>query len=128
MYFSDTSMLKIAVIPRYKKDESLSTHDSSWEYSVFIENIGHSMVQLVSKYWYITCADGTTHEILGDASYEEKQFIEPGDVLETKNVTNLRTSLAIIKGHYVMISKGQEFDVEIPAFSLDNPYQAISIN
>ncbi len=127
VYFSDTNNFKIAVVPHYK-DDSSSMHDYQWEYSVFIENNSQSIVQLISKYWQITYADGTTHEILNNASSDEKQIIEPGSIFESKNFANLKTSSAIIKGHYIMVAKGEEFDVVIPTFSLDNPYRAMSIN
>jgi ApaG protein len=127
MYFSSANDFRIAVVPRYK-DESTSKHDSQWEYSVFIENNSKSIAQLVSKHWRITYADGTVHEILGSVSTNEKQIIEPGAVLELKNTVILKTSSAIIKGHYVMASKGEEFDIDVPVFSLDNPYKAMSIN
>lgn len=127
MYFSNTDQLRIAVVPSYK-DETSSKHHSHWEYSVFIENNSKEVMQLISKSWRIIYADGSLHEISGNVSADEQQIIEPGTILELRNTASLRTSSAIIKGNYIMTSKGQEFNVEIPTFSLDNPYQVMSVN
>ncbi len=127
MYFSDTKDFRIAVIPQYQEDIS-SRHNSNWNYSVYIENNSKFIAQLVSKYWRITYADGTTHEILNNVTSEERQIIEPGTVLELKNNANFKTNSAIIEGHYVISSKTGEFEIKIPTFSLDNPYHSISIN
>ena len=127
MYFSDSKDFKVAVVPQFQEDTS-SRHDSHWNYSIFIENNSKSIAQLVSKYWRITYADGTTQEILKNVTSEERHIIEPGTVLESRNNTNFKTGSAIIEGHYVMESKGGEFEVAIPKFSLDSPYQTKSIN
>jgi ApaG protein len=127
MFFSDANDVKVAVVPQYK-NESSSRHDSHWSYSVFIENNSECIIQLVSKHWRITYADGTSHEVLKNATLDEKLIIKPGTILESKNTTNFKTTSAIIEGHYVMTSKGNEFEVKIPTFSLDTPYQTMSIN
>ena len=87
-----------------------------------------SNIQLISKYCQIIYADGSTHEIIGLAENEAAIIIEPGTILESKNTAIIKSNSAIVKGHYVVFSKGKEFDVEIPSFSLDNPYRMMTIN
>lgn len=127
MYLSNNNDLKIAVIPRFQQEESFN-HDFCWEYSVLIENNSMSNIQLISKYCQIIYADGSTHEIIGLAENEAAIIIEPGTILESKNTAIIKSNSAIVKGHYVVFSKGKEFDVEIPSFSLDNPYRMMTIN
>ncbi len=127
MYFSEAKNFRIAVIPRYK-DDSSTKHHSHWEYSVFIENNSKSTIQLIGKYWRITYADGSTHAVFGHPSVEESYIIQPGHVFESRNTAKLNTSSAIIKGHYTMTSRGKEINVDIPIFSLDNPYIAMALN
>ena len=50
-------------------------------------------------------------------------MLRPGEVFEYTSGTPLSTSSGIISGSYQMVSEGGEnFDVEIPVFSLDSPH------
>lgn len=54
----------------------------------------------------------------------EKPFIPPGAEYHYTSGTPLTTPSGIMEGTYHMITqKGEHFDVDIPAFSLDSPYE-----
>ena len=125
LFYGNHEELYLCVMPQYQSDLS-SKIESHWEFRVFIVNAGKDNVRIVDKHCKIICADGTSHEIYGLS--EQALIIEPGAVLESVNIAQLKSPSAIVIGHYVMESNGEEFDVEIPSFSLDNPYKANSIN
>ena len=127
MYVGTSNAMRITVRPFYQDDLS-SKHDFFWEYMVSVENTGNSVVQLVGRYWQIICSDGSVKEISGDSIVGEQPILKPGEAFEYKSLANLKTPSGIMRGHYKMLSNGKIFDIEIPAFSLDNPYERISIN
>ena len=127
MYIGTSNAMKITVTPSYQDDLS-SKHDFFWEYMVSVENTSNSVIQLVGRYWQIICADGSIQEIAGDTIVGERPVLKPGEAFRYTSIANLKTSSGIMKGHYKMLSNGKIFNIEIPTFSLDNPYEITSIN
>lgn len=127
IYEKTSNRMRVTVRPSYQEEIS-SGHNFFWEYLVSVENTGNATVQLVGRYWEIICADGSIQEVFGDNIVGEQPILKPGEAFEYKSFAHLRTSSGIMKGHYIMMSKGKEFDIEIPSFSLDNPYEKTSIN
>ena len=100
-----------------------------WAYQVNIENAGSETVQLISRYWHITDANGQVQEVRGDGVVGEQPVLRPGESFEYTSGTPLSTPSGIMVGRYQMETKGGEgFEIEIPAFSLDSPYQRTSLN
>ncbi len=59
----------------------------------------------------------------------EQPRLEPGDAFEYISRVPLTTPSGIMTGTYQMETRdGESFDVEIPAFSLDSPHQAVKLN
>ena len=127
MYVRNSNSMRITVIPSYQEELS-SKHDFFWEYVVSVENKSNIIVQLVGRHWQIICSDGTMQEVVGDDVVGERPILKPGETFEYSSIANLKTSSGIIKGQYKILSNGKEIDVEVPTFSLDNPYEVISIN
>lgn len=125
MYIGNSNSMRITVTPSYQEELS-SKHDFFWEYVVSVENNSNINVQLVGRYWQIICSDGTMQEVVGDDN--EYPTLKPGETFEYSNIANLKTSSGIIKGRYTILSNGKKLDVEVPTFSLDNPYEVVSIN
>jgi len=129
MYISKNNDLKVAVVPSFQAElSSKSDHYFCWEYSVFFENNSSDTMQVIGRSWQIICANGMVHEIESHNISEEQTTLKPGEVFEHVGIANLNTPSGIIKGHYKILSKGKLFDVEIPPFSLDNPYEINHIN
>ena len=97
-----------------------------WAYRVRIENRGRETVQLLRRTWKITDARGRTQHVHGAGVVGEQPLLEPGESFEYTSGTPLDTPSGFMVGAYHMIvpSSGENFDVAIPAFSLDSPHQA----
>ena len=100
-----------------------------WAYWVRIDNQGPETVQLRSRYWHITDASGRIQEVRGAGVVGEQPVMQPGQSYEYTSGTPLPTPSGIMLGSYEMESEqGERFEIGIPAFSLDSPYQVKSIN
>ncbi len=129
MYTDTTRSIQVTVEPIYLDEQSSPEEDHYvWAYHVRIENQGHETVQLRSRYWRITDSLGRTQEVRGSGVVGEQPILDPGDAFEYTSGTPLPTPSGIMVGTYQMVtSKGEDFDVAIPAFSLDSPYQEKSL-
>ena len=96
-----------------------------WAYRVRIENQGAQPVQLLKRTWEITDATGHTQQVHGPGVVGETPLLAPGDSYEYTSGTPLRTPSGFMVGAYHMVApeSGENFDVAIPAFSLDSPHQ-----
>jgi ApaG protein len=97
-----------------------------WAYRVKIENQGREPVQLLRRTWQITDARGRTQHVHGAGVVGEQPLLEPGESFEYTSGTPLDTPSGFMEGAYHMVvpSSGENFDVAIPAFSLDSPHQS----
>ena len=130
MYSSVTRSIRVTVEPIFLEDQSSPSDDHYvWAYQVKIENDGEQTVQLLTRYWNITDAMGRVHEVRGEGVVGEQPTLTPGDAFEYTSGTPLGTPSGIMAGSYqVQTPTGEAFDIEIPAFSLDSPYQARRLN
>ena len=95
-----------------------------WANHIRIENDGSETIQLLNRHWRITDALGRTQEVRGPGVVGEQPVLEPGETYEYSSGTPLSTPSGIMVGSYEMeILGGDRFDVAIPAFSLDSPYE-----
>ena len=129
-YSKTTGSLVVTVRPEYLEDRS-APQDSQylWAYHVSIENTGAQKVQLRARYWHITDARGQVQEVRGPGVVGEEPTLEPGETFEYTSGVPLGTPSGIMVGSYTMEDDaGGLFDIEIPAFSLDSPHQAVRLN
>ena len=70
MYESVTHKIRVRVTPEYVSDQS-EPGDSYffWSYKVEITNLGTDTVQLKTRHWKITDANGRTEEVRGPGSW-----------------------------------------------------------
>jgi ApaG protein len=125
MYTETTRSIKITVRPIYLDDQSSPDENHYvWAYQIRIENLGAETVQLRSRLWRITDAIGRTRETGGPGVIGEQPVLRPGESFEYESGAPLETSSGIMVGTYRMeTADGGQFDVRIPAFSLDSPHQ-----
>lgn len=130
MYQTTTRNIRVSVEPAFVEDYSLPADDHYvWSYRVTIENAGTETIRLRSRYWRITDANGRIQEVRGTGVVGEQPMLEPGDVFEYTSGAPLETPSGIMTGQYFMETKaGETFEVAIPAFSLDSPYQLVKLN
>jgi ApaG protein len=130
IYAQTTKQITVTVDPIFLDDESDPVAGMFfWSYHVVIQNNGEETVQLISRYWHITNALGALQEVRGDGVVGEQPVLEPGQSFEYTSGTPLSTSSGIMGGNYQMISSGgKNFDINIPTFSLDSPYEGRAVH
>ena len=130
MYSAITRAITVSVEPIYLEEHSSPDENHYvWAYHVRIENNGDSTVQLRSRRWRITDANGRVHEVRGAGVVGEQPVLRPGEAFEYTSGTPLSTPSGFMVGSYGMESEGGErFDVSIPAFSLDSPHQSKQVH
>lgn len=129
-YSTETRAITVSVEPTYLDDQSSPSDEHYvWAYQVRIENGGVETVQLINRHWQITDATGRLQEVRGEGVVGEQPTLKPGEAFEYTSGTPLQTPSGIMVGTYEMETTGGErFDIDIPAFSLDSPYQARLVN
>ena len=91
-------------------------------YRVRISNEGEERVQLVSREWIITDADGHVERVKGPGVVGEQPVLEPGQAFEYTSYCPLHTPIGSMEGTYQMVSAGgARFDAVIAPFSLAVP-------
>lgn len=108
---------------------SPGTSQYFWAYHVTIENRGQETVQLLSRHWMITNARGEFTEVKGPGVVGEQPVLAPGESFEYTSGAPLDTPSGMMGGAYQMeTASGEQFDIEIPTFSLDIPNRGGLVN
>ena len=131
MYEKTSQGIKVTATPTYLDTQSSPSENKYvWAYTIQLENLGGETVQLLRRHWQVTDNLGRTQEVHGDGVVGEQPVLEPGGKFEYTSGTALPTPSGIMVGQYEMIAHGGKlhFEVEIPAFSLDSPYQVVRAN
>jgi ApaG protein len=130
MYEATTRHIRVSVEPVFLDEQSSPDEDHYvWAYQVKIENDGIEPVQLLNRHWQISDARGQLQEVKGEGVVGEQPMLKPGEIFEYTSGTPLATPSGIMFGSYEMETKtGERFNIQIPAFSLDSPYQARQLN
>lgn len=123
MYRATTRKVQITVTPEYSAERSSPGDDEYfWAYTIEILNLGEEAVQLISRHWKITDANGRTEEVKGSGVVGQQPVLRQGERFEYTSGVPLKTPSGMMSGTYQMVSEdGDDFDVEVPAFSLDSP-------
>ncbi len=91
-------------------------------YRVRISNEGPRRVQLISRRWVITDANGEVKEVQGAGVIGEQPSLEPGQSFEYVSACPLPTPVGAMQGSYQMVyGDGEGFDAEIAPFTLARP-------
>lgn len=130
MYRAVTHQIEVSVEPFYLPDRSAPDESRYfWAYRVTIDNQSNEFVQLLSRYWHITDAVGRTEEVRGPGVVGEQPELSPGDSYQYTSGCPLSTPSGIMVGHYTMRNeRGETFEIDIPAFSLDLPGTGRTVN
>src|SRR6266478_2970937 len=100
-YRAVTRQIEVKVMPRFLPDRSSPENGYFfWAYTITLTNLGHETVQL-----------------------------KPGENFEYTSGVPLPTPSGFMTGTYGMVTAaGEQFDIDIPAFSLDTPQRERTIN
>jgi ApaG protein len=104
--------------------ERSSPRDSSFffAYHVRISNVGTETVQVISREWTITDADGEVERVSGPGVVGEQPLLGPGRTFEYTSFCPLKTSVGAMFGSYHMVtSEGEKFEATIAPFTLAVP-------
>ncbi|MBM3528103.1 MAG: Co2+/Mg2+ efflux protein ApaG [Alphaproteobacteria bacterium] len=130
MYSTVTRNIEVKVTPRFMNERSSPENGYYfWAYTIEITNRSPDTVQLKTRHWKITDANGRMQEVRGEGVVGETPVLEPGKSFEYTSGVPLPTSSGFMAGTYGMVSAaGEGFDIEIPAFSLDSSNAKRTIN
>lgn len=130
MYERRTRDVVVRVEPEFLLEQSSPADDRFiWAYTVEIENHTGEDMQVVERFWQITDRNGQVQEVRGEGVVGEKPNLKPGEVFRYTSGAPLSAPSGVMLGTYQMETpNGDRFDVDIPAFSLDSPFDARSIN
>ena len=126
-YSATTRGIRVNVRVYFLADQSDAAQGQyAWAYRVTIHNEGAATVQLLQRTWLITDGQGRTMRVHGDGVVGEQPTLEPGEAFEYTSGTPLPTPSGFMRGTYHMRDTTAEeaFDVTVPPFSLDSPWQA----
>lgn len=93
-----------------------------FSYTITLANNGDQPVQLMSRKWVITDANGKVTEVMGEGVVGKQPLIEPGKTFKYTSGTVLKTPLGLMEGSYSMVNQdGTEWRLAIPVFRLAKP-------
>ena len=130
MYRAVTRKIEVTVTPRFVSERSSPSNGYYfWAYTIDIANLGSETVQLKTRHWRITDALGRLQEVRGPGVVGEEPTLKPGENFEYTSGVPLPTPSGFMAGSYGMVTmSGEHFDIEVPAFSLDSPSDARTLN
>lgn len=130
MYAATTRDILVQVQPKFLEEQSEPEEGYFvWAYTIRIENTGTQTVQLINRHWRITDGRGQVEEVHGAGVVGKQPVLKPGEHFDYTSGCPLRTPSGFMVGTYEMRGEdGEMFNIEIPAFSLDSPFDAGTVN
>ena len=119
-----TRGIKVEVSARYLPERS-HPGERLWmfAYTIRITNEGQETVQLMSRHWIITDANGRVEEVRGPGVVGQQPVLTPGTSYVYTSGCPLPTSFGSMRGTYQMVTRGGlGFDAEIAPFALTEPH------
>lgn len=120
-----TNSVRVEVESQYAPEHS-QPFQNQWffYYTVRITNESSETVQLLSRHWIITDANGRMEEVSGPGVVGEQPVLAPGESFQYTSGCPLKTSTGVMHGTYQMVvtEGGDHFDIEIAPFALHEPY------
>src|SRR5919204_1075290 len=125
MYRAVTRGIEVTVEPNFLPERSSAEQSRYfWSYTICITNTGDETVQLRTRHWIITDAAGRQQQVRGEGVVGEQPVLGPGERFEYTSGVPLSTASGFMSGRYQMVSEtGEQFEIEVPTFSLDSPHQ-----
>jgi ApaG protein len=123
---SDTTTrgIRVQVASFYDADRSSPLEDQYFfAYHVRVTNVECDTVQLVSREWFITDANGEVKRVQGPGVVGEQPVLARGESFEYTSFCPLPTAVGSMHGSYRMVyQNGDSFDAVIAPFSLAVPH------
>src|ERR1700674_5042586 len=119
-----TNSVRVEVESQYAAEHS-QPFQNQWffYYTVRITNESDETVQLLSRHWIITDANGHIEEVRGPGVVGEQPVLAPGTSFKYSSWCPLKTPMGTMHGTYQMVrAGGDQFDIEIAPFALRAKY------
>ena len=123
--------IEVSVDTRFVDDQSAPADNRYvFAYTITLHNTGavparlqtRHWVQLLSRHWVITDANGKVQEVRGEGVVGEQPWMRPGDAYQYTSGAVLETAVGTMRGSYQMLADdGTRFDAQIPQFTLSIP-------
>ncbi len=126
MFEQETAGIMVRVEPKFLPEDSEPDENRFvWSYTIEIENRSPDTVQLMSRFWRLTDANGVTQEVAGAGVVGQQPVIPPGQCFRYTSAAPLAAPSGMMVGAYSMIrvESGEEFDIAVPLFALDPPQE-----
>ena len=122
-YSATTHGIEVIAEPMFRADQSNPDERRwVWAYRITIVNHSDMTVQLQSRYWKITDANGKIEEVRGPGVVGEQPILGPDDSYQYMSGCPLSTISGTMEGFYEMVDDaGAAHRIQIPTFSLDVP-------
>lgn len=129
-YTLTTKDITVSAAPLFVDEESVPEENKFfWAYYIRVENNSDKNVQLLNKSLMVADSFGNTRVARDLDQREQQPVIIAGEAYEYTGLTPLDSPSGIIAGKIGVISEsGEIFEIAIPAFSLDSPYEKRVLN
>ena len=116
-------LVKISTQVHFIEEQSDQYQDRFvFSYVITIENNSAKTLQLMSRSWLITDADGNKVSVEGDGVVGQQPIIQSGQRYRYTSGSIIKTPIGTMEGFYTMKNlQGGLLKVEIPVFSLAIP-------
>ncbi|MCL4158155.1 UNVERIFIED_CONTAM: hypothetical protein GTU68_057327 [Idotea baltica] len=125
-FHKTTNKIHIAVNSVFIEEQSIPDNSLFvWTYTILIENKSLFEVQLMNRHWDVIDSNGLKIEVDGEGVLGEKPILKPGESFTYTSGTYIMTPSGVMQGSYTFqnLNDKSSFEVEIPAFSLDSPFE-----
>ncbi|MDQ3070053.1 MAG: Co2+/Mg2+ efflux protein ApaG [Acidobacteriota bacterium] len=119
-----TRGIRVQVLSEFAADRS-DPASNQWFflYTIDITNESQETVQLVSRHWIITDAEGHVEEVKGPGVVGQQPVLSPGESFSYTSGCPLTTPFGKMEGTYQMITAHKAtFVATIAPFTLSEPY------
>ncbi|GGJ18044.1 Co2+/Mg2+ efflux protein ApaG [Deinococcus roseus] len=98
-----------------------------FSYLIWIQNLHANPIQVLERHWIIRDALGETTEVQGEGVVGLQPIIESNTHFEYSSWVQVRNVPALMQGKYLCKHQhGENFHVEIPAFTLRLPGELLN--
>ena len=115
--------IEVSVVTDYLAQQSIEAEQQFvFSYTITVKNNSVETVQLLSRYWLITDANGDTNIVTGEGVIGQQPFIKADQSFTYSSGCILKSPLGNMQGHYQMKTNSAELiQVEIAPFRLAKP-------
>src|ERR1700745_2550697 len=122
-YRAVTRQIEVTATPRFLPERSSPENGYFfWAYTITLSNRGQETVQLKTRHWRTTDAQGRLQEVRGAGVVGEEPVLRPGERFEYTSGVPLPTPSGFMAGSYGMVTAGGgKLHIEITPFFLHKP-------